>query len=132
LRRRFSFIELMPKPELAGTIAGVDLRSVLTRINRDISLLLDRDHQVGHSYFMDVKTPEGLHFAWYHRVVPLLQEYFYNDTTRLHALLGDQFLKKIEVTDVSTGLEELIDTESSRFEIRKLNSTELLEALRAF
>ena len=132
LRRRFSFIELMPKPELAKTVAGVNLAEVLTRLNRDISLLLDRDHQIGHSYFMRVKTPGDLHFAWYSRVVPLLQEYFYNDGTRLHALLGDQFLETVEVKDVSTRLNELIDTESSQFEIRKLSPSELIDAFRTF
>lgn len=130
LRRRFSFIELMPNPELSKTIAGVNLAHVLDRMNHDISLLLDRDHQIGHSYFMDVRTSDDLHFAWYRRVVPLLQEYFYNDTTRLHALLGDQFLEQVELKNVSTKLTDLIDSESPRFEIKKLGTTELIEALR--
>jgi MoxR-like ATPase len=132
LRRRFSFIELMPKPELAKTVAGVNLAQVLSRLNRDISLLLDRDHQIGHSYFMNVKTPDELHFAWYRRVIPLLQEYFYNDATRLYALLGDQFLKSVEVKDVSTKINELIDTESPQFEIKNLTPAELIDALRTF
>jgi 5-methylcytosine-specific restriction protein B len=130
LRRRFSFVELMPNPELAKPIAGINLAHVLASLNRDISLLLDRDHQIGHSYFMDAKTPDSLHFAWYRRVIPLLQEYFYNDTTRLHALLGDQFLEQVELENVSTKLNELIDSESPRFEIKKLSATELIEALR--
>ena len=130
LRRRFSFVELMPNPGLAKAIAGVNLAHVLANLNRDISLLLDRDHQIGHSYFMDVKTPDSLHFAWYRRVIPLLQEYFYNDATRLHALLGDQFVEPVELENVSTKLNELIDSESPRFEIKKLDATELLEALR--
>ena len=132
LRRRFSFIELMPNPGLAKTIAGVNLANVLAKLNRDIALLLDRDHQIGHSYFMDVKTPDGMHFAWYRRVLPLLQEYFYNDTTRLHALLGDQFLEPVELKNVSAKLNELIDSESPRFEIKKLDATQLVEALRTF
>ena len=130
LRRRFSFVELMPNPELTKPIAGINLAHVLASLNRDISLLLDRDHQIGHSYFMDAKTPDSLHFAWYRRVIPLLQEYFYNDTTRLHALLGDQFLEQVELENVSTKLNELIDSESPRFEIKKLSATELIEALR--
>ena len=117
---------------LVGTVVGVDLADVLTHINRYISLLLDRDHQLGHSYFMSVTNPQELHFIWYHRVVPLLQEYFYNDTARLYALLGDQFLEKIEVKDVSAELNDLIDTESPRFELKSLNATELVEALRKF
>src|SRR5882672_12229031 len=57
LRRRFSFCEILPKPSLLGSLAGLNLATVLTRLNERVTLLLDRDHQIGHSYFMKVKTP---------------------------------------------------------------------------
>lgn len=89
LRRRFVFQELMPKPELLGECAGVDLSTLLATINRKVEIMLDADHQIGHSYFMGISSAEELHSAWYHKVVPLLQEYFYNDWERLKTLLGE-------------------------------------------
>jgi hypothetical protein len=129
LRRRFSFVELMPEPLLLTAVAGVDLATLLTKLNQRIALLLDRDHQIGHSYFLGIKNEEDLHFAWYNRVVPLLQEYFYNDNERLHALLGNAFLKKAEGVAVSTELSELIDTDSPRYELRSLTGAEFISAL---
>lgn len=131
LRRRFSFCELMPNPSLLNSVAGIDLVAVLSRLNDRVALLLDRDHQIGHSYFMTVKDEADLHFEWYHRVVPLLQEYFYNDGERLHAVLGDGFVRKIELGDLSSELSELLDTDSPRYELKTLNTEELVSALSA-
>ena len=58
---------------------GVDLAKLLDRLNRRIVALLDSYHQIGHSYFLNVRTLADLRFAWDRRVVPVLQEYFYND-----------------------------------------------------
>lgn len=88
LRRRFTFEELMPKPEILHTVADVDLKKLLSVLNRKIEVMLDRDHQIGHSYFMKVTTIEELYAAWYQKVIPLLQEYFYNDWDRLSQLIG--------------------------------------------
>ncbi len=57
------------------------------------------DHQIGHSYFMNVRTLEELHFVWYHRIVPLLQEYFYNDGERLRELLDSEFVGTAQDND---------------------------------
>ena len=131
LRRRFSFCELMPNPSLLKPVVGIDLVAVLSRLNDRVSLLLDRDHQIGHSYFMNVKNEADLYFEWYHRVVPLLQEYFYNDGERLHAVLGNGFVRKIEHGDLSPELSELLDTDSPRYELKTLNTEELISALSA-
>lgn len=95
LRRRFTFVELMPEPDLLPTVAGVPLGGVLRRLNARIVALLDRDHQIGHSYFVNLDHTDvaGLRFVWYNRVIPLLQEYFYNDAERLRAVLGPDFAK---------------------------------------
>jgi 5-methylcytosine-specific restriction protein B len=132
LRRRFSFVELMPDPSLLGTVAGVDLIQVLTILNERVALLLDRDHQIGHSYFLDLKDSYELHFAWNNRVVPLLQEYFYNDGERLYALLGDGFLNKRDTGSLPPHLSELIDTETPRYELRNLSAEKLVSALKNF
>jgi 5-methylcytosine-specific restriction protein B len=130
LRRRFTFLEMMPQPFLLNEVAGVDLGNLLTRINQRISLLLDRDHQIGHSYLLGLETPEDLHFAWYHRIIPLLQEYFYNDGERLQAVLGKEFVQSKEV-DVSTrnALGDAFDSDTPKLEIVNLKGEEFLTAL---
>ena len=131
LRRRFSFIELMPDSLLVNPVAGVDLRAVFEKLNARVTLLLDRDHQIGHSYFMGINDAERLHFNWYHRVIPLLQEYFYNDWQRLHAVLGDDFVLMDE-TPITSELSELVNTEGARYELKHLNATELVGALGSY
>jgi 5-methylcytosine-specific restriction protein B len=86
-------IEMMPEPAMLGTVARVDMCALLERLNARIAALLDRDHQIGHSSFMGITGIEQLRFAWYYRIVPLLQEYFYNDGDRLAAVLGDAFVQ---------------------------------------
>ncbi len=56
-------------------MADVSLGKLLTALNRQLEAYLDRDHQIGHSYFMGLKDVADLRFAWEHKVVPLLQEY---------------------------------------------------------
>ena len=107
LRRRFTptslsgftFVELMPQPELLGKVAGVPLGQLLTALNRKLEAYLDRDHQIGHSYFMGLSDVADLRFVWEHKVMPLLQEYFYGDGEKLLSVLGRAFVQteKIEV-----------------------------------
>ena len=131
LRRRFTFVEVMPDSALLSTVEGVDLSALLTRLNARITALVDRDHQIGHSYFLGLDTADDLHFAWYRRVVPLLQEYFYNDSERLRAVIGDKFMRTITVDDsTSRALGDLYDAEQSKYEIRVMESGEFLDALR--
>jgi len=132
LRRRFSFIELMPDPGLLDKLSGLDLGAVLTTLNERIALVLDRDHQIGHSYLMNLENAEHLHFAWYNRVLPLLQEYFYNDGERLHAILGDSFLEQRKIRELDGKLNEFVDSESPRYEFKQLSPDELVSVLGAF
>lgn len=89
LRRRFDFEEMMPKPELLSeNIEGVDLEQLLTQINGRIKKDYDRDHQIGHSYLMGVKNKEQLERAYKNRILPLLNEYFYNDIDTVAKILN--------------------------------------------
>lgn len=90
LRRRFDFEEMMPKPELlrGKDIEGVDLEQLLTKINDRIKNEYDRDHQIGHSYLMGVKNKEQLERAYKNRILPLLNEYFYNDIDSVAKILN--------------------------------------------
>ncbi len=104
LRRRFKFVEMMPKEELVADITIGDsknFKDIFKALNEKITILLDRDHQIGHSYFIEdkFKTEDGkeldndikiemLKNIWFDEILPLLNEYFYNDWDKLQALLG--------------------------------------------
>ena len=92
LRRRFKFVERMPDTkhkELAENVERVNCRTLLRSINERIVELLDRDHQIGHTYLMGVHTLEDLADAFRDQIVPLLQEYFYDDWEKLRQVLNN-------------------------------------------
>lgn len=94
LRRRFQFVEMPPRPDLLSgvTIAGVLLSELLTVMNQRIEALLDREHQLGHAYFMELASSESvdaLASVFRHQIVPLLQEYFFEDWQRIAWVLND-------------------------------------------
>lgn len=98
LRRRFVFEEVMPKPELLEKIGydGFNLKEVLEAINERIETLLDRDHTIGHSYFIKLESDDtkGLLKVFENNIIPLLQEYFYNDYEKIALVLGEGFVNE--------------------------------------
>lgn len=96
LRRRFHFIEMMPNPELVDKdIEGVDGQKLLTEINGRIKAKLDREHQIGHTYLIGVKNINALADAFQHSILPLLQEYFYDDWDKIQQVLnGNPFVRE--------------------------------------
>ena len=97
LRRRFSFTEIMPDSTLLNKIEfnGFTLDEVLETINERIEVLLDRDHTIGHSYFLKLESGdvEGLKSVFANNIIPLLQEYFYHDYEKIALILGEGFIK---------------------------------------
>jgi hypothetical protein len=94
LRRRFSFVEMPPKynfTELQTLIEGITLREILETINSRIEKLLDKDHLIGHSYFLGVDEWEGLKAVFQNNIIPLLQEYFFGDYGKIGLILGSGF-----------------------------------------
>lgn len=102
LRRRFTFEEMMPDPsKLSKDVEGVNLEKLLTTINERIEVLKDREHQIGHSYFIGVTTKREIIDVIQKKVVPLLQEYFYGDYEKIMQVVGDGFVTKVETKDIS-------------------------------
>lgn len=102
LRRRFVFEEMEPDVDaLDGKeIAGIDIAKLLETINARIELLLDRDHRIGHAYFLGLETQEdiaALRTVFRTQILPLLQEYFFDDWQRVRLVLNDH--RKPELLD---------------------------------
>jgi hypothetical protein len=95
LRRRFKFVEFSPNLDLLkGNVVSKDelkipLASVLRDLNQRIEYLLDREHQIGHSYFMKVSSWDDLCLCFRDEIIPLLKEYFYGDWEKIALVLGD-------------------------------------------
>jgi len=94
LRRRFQFREMMPDADvLAGiTLDSISVSDMLIRMNKRIEVLYDREHTIGHAYFMPLKdspTIETMAAIFTDRIIPLLQEYFYEDYEKIRLVLGD-------------------------------------------
>ncbi|NQY28186.1 MAG: AAA family ATPase [Flavobacteriaceae bacterium] len=107
LRRRFVFEEMPPKPKLlktagkSGKVQGiikvengniVDLEKLLIKINSRIEKLIDKDHKIGHSYFLKVNDEKSLIHAFKNKIIPLLEEYFFGDFGKIGLVLGDSFI----------------------------------------
>jgi hypothetical protein len=95
LRRRFSFTEMLPNSKIVGeniTIEGIDVKQLFETINSRIEFLIDKDHMIGHSYFLKIKdnqTIESLALIFKNEVIPLLTEYFYGDFEKIQLVLGE-------------------------------------------
>lgn len=99
LRRRFAFKALYPDPSLlpklaiSPMIAGINLEKLLAAINSRIEVLLDRDFAIGHAYFLEIDTLDGLKEVFAQSVIPLLEACFYGDLQKIGWVLGRDFVK---------------------------------------
>lgn len=94
LRRRFCFEEMPPLYDLEGlqnSIFKYSASDILKTINTRIEKLLDKDHKIGHSYLLN-KNESSIIESFYKNIIPLLQEYFFGDYTKLGLVLGKGFV----------------------------------------
>lgn len=98
LRRRFSFVEMLPEPELLRGVVvhGVDLKDILATMNQRIEALLDGEHTIGHAYFLPLLAVDSvedreqmLAQLFRDKILPLLREYFFDDYERIGWVLND-------------------------------------------
>lgn len=134
LRRRFEFRELMPDPSvLMDTSDGIPLANLLQRINERIEFLFDREHQIGHAYFIGCTMRADVDRVMRRKVIPLLAEYFYEDWSRIAAVLGDndgsRFLEKTELR-APPGLEGEASEPRISWKVRETFAPTAYEAFR--
>lgn len=130
LRRRFEFIEMMPDLSALKdiNIEGIDIAKLLETINKRIEYLYDRDHAIGHAYFMSLKnspTLDELEHIFKYKIIPLLQEYFYDDWEKIMMILGQGFIEKIALKETIfdeefTKNSEYIEDEKFMYNIKPL------------
>lgn len=136
LRRRFQFVEMMPDSDVlrkihADKVEDLDVAAMLDKINERIEYLYDREHTIGHAFFTDLKddaTLEKLQSIFEKSVIPLLQEYFYEDYQKIQLVLGDnaksddslKFIidEKVVAKNIFKGnVEEVIDLPEKKYAI---------------
>jgi len=89
LRRRFNFMEIMPEYSILKEVEDVKVDLLLSSINEKIEFLLDREHTIGHSYFLNISTFEELVKVFKNSIIPLLQEYFYDDFEKIKTIFSN-------------------------------------------
>lgn len=97
LRRRFEFLEMMPQIEVLSKLGiedveGINIPAMLKAMNERIEYLYDREHTIGHAYFTGLKddpSVKSLAGIFSNSIIPLLQEYFYEDYSKIQLVLGD-------------------------------------------
>lgn len=99
LRRRFTFTEMAPNPSLLSDVKvdGIEIDRLLAIINQRIEILLDRDHCIGHAYFMPLKDKLELNVLkdiFLQKIIPLLQEYFFDDWEHINIVLNENGMLK--------------------------------------
>lgn len=124
LRRRFRFTEMLPDASILEGIyvEDISIQEMLKKMNKRIAVLYDREHTLGHAYFVPLKsaaTIEVLGTIFSQNIIPLLQEYFYEDYEKIRMVLGDhnksneneQFIKvtDCDVTDLFGNVEYEFD-----------------------
>lgn len=138
LRRRFEFVEMMPEPELLEIIkvenSEINLQMLLEKMNARIEFLLDREHTIGHAFFFEKAkfykkdklewyelTLESLKEIFVKKIIPLLQEYFYDDYAKIDAVLnGNGMVKDFSKNDLQVNLsDDFVDSDKKIYCITK-------------
>ncbi|MCL2845907.1 MAG: AAA family ATPase [Chitinivibrionia bacterium] len=133
LRRRFDFVEMLPDTSLLNDVfvKEINIEKMLEKINKRIEALFDREHTIGHAYFLPLKqenTIEKLARIMKNKIIPLLQEYFYDDYEKIRLCLADnqkneelQFIKRVQIANNLFGnadleLDDSFEINTSAFE----------------
>jgi 5-methylcytosine-specific restriction endonuclease McrBC GTP-binding regulatory subunit McrB len=141
LRRRFSFIEMMPdatviKPALIPN-TDINLQQLLTKINERLEVLLSKEHTIGHTYLLGIENINDLKCAFNNKIIPLLKEYFYGDFGKISMVLGNYFVyqeknaKPQFLGDYKDMIEEYDEALPWKFKTLKFDKSEDMEFIEA-
>ncbi len=127
LRRRFWFVEMLPNyeiEELQKEIKGIKLKDILEKLNNRIEYLLDKDHLIGHSYFMKVGKLDDLKIIFLNEIYPLLEEYFYWEKEKIRMVLWKEFFEKKNIDkklfwENNVNSDFRIEDDEKKYEIKK-------------
>lgn len=138
LRRRFQFIEMMPDVQVlrklgADRVEDLDVAAILEKINERLTFLYDREHTIGHGFFTGLRGEEAtlthLQSIFELSILPLLQEYFYDDYQKIQLVLGDnaksspdlKFIRDdFATSDIFKGnVEEILDFSGKIYSVNK-------------
>ncbi|HED4958797.1 TPA: McrB family protein [Campylobacter jejuni] len=125
LRRRFEFIEMMPDvSKLSMDCEGINLQELLKAINTRIEYLLDREKTIGHAFFIGVENLNDLKKVFKNKIIPLLQEYFYNDYALIDAVLNKNGMLEISVEnkDYLKNMTEFIESDKVVYKFSDSNN----------
>ena len=133
LRRRFRFEEMSPEPDLlkdAAKRTEADLPSVVTAMNERLEYLVDRDHLIGHAWFMDANDRQDVDEVMRYKIIPLIAEYFYDDWSKVQAVLGgtDDFVKG-EHLGPPPGLDSSVGEDRYRWTVQETFAEDAYERL---
>jgi 5-methylcytosine-specific restriction protein B len=127
LRRRFSFVEMLPDATKLKdkTIEGIDLALLLNTLNERIEVLVDRDHTIGHAFFMNLETVSDLRSAFANKIIPLLQEYFYGNYRKMEMVIGSAFFHITEANKVKFAVQsDDFDADGTVYHIKNISDTD--------
>ncbi|HFJ1671660.1 TPA: McrB family protein [Campylobacter jejuni] len=125
LRRRFEFVEMMPDvSKLSMDCEGINLQELLKAINTRIEYLLDREKTIGHAFFIGVENLNDLKKVFQNKIIPLLQEYFYNDYALINAVLNKNDMLEISVEnkDYLKNMTEFIESDKIVYKFSDSNN----------
>jgi len=116
LRRRFEFEEMMPRYDLLSgvNVGEISISKMLETMNQRITALYDREHTIGHAFFMPLKQDpsiDNLALIFANKIIPLLAEYFFEDWQKIRLVLADN--QKTDRPDVQFILEEELENNGS-------------------
>ncbi|MBN3190238.1 AAA family ATPase [Pectobacterium brasiliense] len=144
LRRRFEFIEMMPDLSLLSgvKVKGIELESLLEKLNSRIEALYDREHTLGHAFFIPVKTAleekgeesafKVLQAVFKKKVIPLLQEYFFDDWNKIRLVLADNQKKNDGLQFIIEKIDELDELFGDDHGLRRHNQKSTAYELKDF
>lgn len=128
LRRRFEFIELRTNYSLIpDDMDGINLRWMLYAINQRIELLLDREHILGHALLMNIGSIEELEHTFKTNIMPLLEEYFFENWDKINRVLNDNGFIEEQKDAATTWLSDSVDYTAKSFRIN-LNAFDNINA----